>query len=280
MDSVQLSYLVTAPAKINLFLNIIAKIGTGYHLLETLAYFSDKLYDIITIEKSDKFILKSDIPDNLIAKMYHELMESNSRYSNQKPQHYKIILQKNIPIAAGLGGGSADAAAVARFLRPYFPNISDPEIQIILSRIGADVTGCYHNKICYIHGIGEIISPINHFPKLSMLLVNPRKLCPTKEIFEKGFKNYSRPILQLPDSFKNAEEVVAFIEKYDNDLTRNACAVVPEIGEILLDLDRSNGCLISRMSGSGATCFGIFENKEQLLKAKFELGKKWLALEA
>lgn len=250
-----------AKAKINLFLHINGKLPNGYHLLDSLAVFAEDIYDEIKILPSNKnstsvaggefaLVLENE-QNNLIDKALNLF---------SKDQFYNCKLIKNIPIGAGLGGGSSDAAIVAKFLNK---NISNDD----LAKIGADLPICYHEKPCYFSGIGEIIEPLKSLPVFYLILVNPNKPLFTKDVFVRN-KNINTPFIEnKPSSFYSVENLIDFLLSVDNVLTNAAKELMPEIGIILESLALQDGCALSRMSGSGPTCFGVFKNKNQALEA-------------
>lgn len=260
--------------KINLFLHILGKREDGYHELESLFYFPE-IYDEIEIvegtsekklEISGKFAegLQSDVNNNLILKSYSLL---KILFSTKLPD-LSFKLTKNMPVASGIGGGSANAATVLKVLNEnYQLDLSPSQLYKIGARIGADVPACILDRTCFAQGIGETLSAVNEFPELNVLLVNPLTPVSTAEIFKMGFKEYSKP-MKADLSFRTTQSLVDFLEGTKNDLEENAKKIAPEINDVLADISAQNGCLLSRMSGSGATCFGIFDTKDNMLRAK------------
>ena len=259
--------LIKAKAKINLFFHITGKRQDGYHLLDSLIVFAQDVYDLIeinpaetssTIVNGGEFVyLLQHENNNLIDKALAAFAEG---------AHYHCKLTKNIPIAAGLGGGSADAAMVAKFLAQE--KDMNAEINQKLSKIGADLPVCYYGVSSYFSGIGEIIQPIENFPKLYLVLVNPRKALLTKEVFKHN-KNINTAYIDNKQSnfFNDAEQVIKFLSPLTNDLTQSAIEQLPEIDSILSLLEMQEGCRIARMSGSGPTCFGVFTDGQKAIEA-------------
>lgn len=257
-------------AKINLFLHVTGRRDDGYHLLESIFYFPD-IFDEISFEEapetflaiSGRFAKGLDVKDNLILKAYDLLKE----LFPEKIPELKFNLQKNLPVSAGIGGGSANAAGVLRELNRYYKlNLSDSELCKMGVKLGADVPSCIISKTSFVSGIGENIEVIENFAKLNILLVNPLNPVSTAEIFKMGFERYSLPVSKeglTLDKIKGCK----------NDLQENAAKILPEILDILDMIQNQSGCLISRMSGSGATCYGIFDSSESLDKAYKNLSK-------
>jgi 4-diphosphocytidyl-2-C-methyl-D-erythritol kinase len=172
-----------------------------------------------------------------------------------------ITLHKRIPVAAGLGGGSGDAAAVLRALAELWDVGADRQqelLRIALS-LGADVPVCLHGSAAYVGGIGEVLSEPPKLPGSAVLLINPGVAVPTGPVFaarEGPFSTTNR----FSESPQNAQELAAALAARHNDLERPARAQVPVIAQVLDRLNAESGCLLSRMTGSGGTCFGLFED--------------------
>jgi 4-diphosphocytidyl-2-C-methyl-D-erythritol kinase len=256
-------HIIKPRAKINLFFQITGKRNDGYHMMESLVVFADDVYDSVEIAESEVnstsieggefgFLLVNE-KNNLIDKAL-EIFAKDIKY------HCKLT--KNIPIGAGLGGGSSDAAMVAKYL-------SKDNITQELLEIGADLPICYHDAPAFCSGIGEIVEPIKNFPKVYMVLVNPNQTLLTKDVFKINTKINTPSIQNKPiDFFCDIEKLIEFISPLSNDLTESATQLMPEIQDILDLIQSQNGCAISRMSGSGPTCFGVFRTKESALKAE------------
>jgi 4-diphosphocytidyl-2-C-methyl-D-erythritol kinase len=264
-------------AKVNLFLHIVGKRADNYHELESIFYFSD-IYDEIYIDDSGEFAKKfalegefsnrlsaQDLSNNLIFKAYNLL---SSNYS-QIPKNLNFKLVKNLPVSAGIGGGSSNAATIINFLnQQYKLGLNDDQLIEYAVKLGADVPASIFNQTCFVTSIGEKLRFLQDFPRLNILLVNPLIGVSTQHIFQKGFTSFS-PRINFPEqNFRNQNEIIEFLEKQDNDLYSNAVSSAPEISDVINIISAQQNCLISRMSGSGATCFGIFADKESLIKAK------------
>lgn len=256
--------VVKAKAKINLFLNVLGKRDDGYHIIESLVVFADDIYDLIAIKKS----IKNEISLNEAGSEFKLPLDKNNliiRSANlfSTATNYHYTLSKNIPLEAGLGGGSSDAASVARFLTNNTANTDK------LLSLGADVPVCYHQKAAFCGGIGEIITTVKNLPKIYIVLVNPRNRLSTKTIFSTFSKKYSKPLKNHQIDFDNDfNRLLDIIIQQNNDLTDYAIENLPIIKEMLKTLDNQQGCYLSRMSGSGATCFAIFKNELDAINAK------------
>lgn len=263
-----------APAKINLDLLITGRRDDGYHLLDSIVVFTE-LCDELTVEKSDQLSLTISGPfandlsnrnDNLILEAARLICEECGVEPN-----LKFHLIKNLPISSGIGGGSADAAvAIKLTIQQLNLSISKGRLEAIALRLGADVPVCLRSISTHMKGIGEGLSPLNLSRPFDILLVNPGVSVSTPRIFneyKKSEKIFDRPrkekISHINDRFIK-EEVL----NSKNALEGVACRIEPQIQKILNVLENFEGLWLGRMSGSGATCFGIFNNEENCLNAK------------
>ena len=252
---------VFAPAKINLFLHVGEQRSDGYHALESLVVFAD-VGDELLIEPAKAFSLTLDGPfgakladegDNLIAKAARALGAKAGRSPD-----VRITLTKNLPVASGIGGGSADAAAALRGLVQFWDlKIPHDELHTIAESLGSDVPACLLSETLWMTGRGEGIQPVPGLPPAPLVLVNPGVAVSTARIFANlknrvGVGQAAKPkadlsVLALADYFKSNR----------NDLEKPAREIAPAIDEVLQAISHS-GALRARMSGSGATCFGLF----------------------
>ncbi|OPZ78189.1 MAG: 4-diphosphocytidyl-2-C-methyl-D-erythritol kinase [Alphaproteobacteria bacterium ADurb.Bin438] len=260
-----------AYSKINLYLHVTGKDEKGYHLLDSLFVFSD-ICDEVEIFKTDKDKIefkvegefKQDVPEddnNLVIKICHAVgVKSN----------LKIVLHKNLPVSSGIGGGSADAGATLRGLVELFDlKFSNEEIIEIAKSIGADIPACYFSQSSIVNGIGEKITNFPLRKKYKILLINSLIKILTKDIFKIGVKNFSQK------ANLKGEDLILELKATKNDLLAPALTLVPLLNDILYDLKNIKGCLYSNMSGSGATCFALFENDCDLQKAYDTLKNKY-----
>jgi 4-diphosphocytidyl-2-C-methyl-D-erythritol kinase len=252
----------TAPAKINLTLRVLGRRADGYHELESLVVFAD-LADKLTLKPGDTVALdvagpfaavSGKVSDNLVLKAVNALRE---RAGGVKAGRFD--LEKNIPVAAGVGGGSADAAAALRLLaRANDIPLDDERLVDAARAVGADVPVCLASKARIMRGVGEQLSPPLHLPRLPAVLVNPGVAVATRDVFAKlVIPHQGEPLREPPFSFTGT---VAFLRGHGNDLTDAAIACAPVIADVLAELQDLPGQLLARMSGSGATCFALFSS--------------------
>lgn len=288
--------IMQAPAKVNLYLHVTGRRSDGYHLLDSLFAFAG-IYDEIAISKSDNEILSLDIDgefavalessaknpiaeeDNIILKTVKLLAEE----LGEKP-HAHVTLTKNLPVAAGIGGGSADAAATLKGLLKLWDKegaISTSKLEEIALKLGADVPPCLYSHPIHVSGVGEIIEKAPPIPLMWFVLVNPRILLPTPKVFKalRRINTVAKPNLSSSCPMENpASDVFEFVEKMkrrDNDLFVPAAKEVPEIRDIIDAISDTDGCLLSRMSGSGATCFGLYQSEITAFKATKDISAKY-----
>ena len=271
-----------SPSKINLFLEVLSKRSDGYHELNSLMCFSN-IGDQIQIQKSKKFkiffegqfsdLLKNDASNNLVKKVF-ELMKKKFNLNSEA----EIILHKNLPISSGIGGGSSNAATVIKALKEIFSlDFNTFELDKFLLSIGSDVPFCYHGSTALVRGKGEIQYKLNNVPKLYVLLVNPLFEISTKQIFSK-IEIFSQKKTEIKKLSLDESTFIEILKNSNNDCQIIAENICPDIKLILNYFNNETNSLLSRMSGSGATCFGLFNNKAELNSA-FSLyinkKKKW-----
>ncbi len=259
-----------APAKLNLYLHVTGRRADGYHELDSLVTFT-ALADSLEIAPADALSLTVRGPfaealgtgDNLATRAAVALGERLGR-----PADVRITLQKRIPVAAGLGGGSADAAAVLRGLAQLWglgaAHASD--LQDVALGLGADVPVCLHARAAYMAGIGEVLSAPPPLPACGVLLVNPGVPVSTRAIFAARQGPFS-VAQRFQESPTDAPALARLLRTRRNDLERPALAHAPEVGHVLARLGAAPGCLLARMSGSGGTCFGLFADEAAAAEA-------------
>jgi 4-diphosphocytidyl-2-C-methyl-D-erythritol kinase len=269
-DAVSDALTERAPAKVNLTLRVLGRRPDGYHRLESLVAFAD-LCDELTLAPGDGASLDVEGPfaaqcgaahGNLVTRAAAALATSAGEL---KQGHFRLT--KTIPVAAGLGGGSADAAAALRLLaRANGMADDDKRLAQAAATVGADVPVCLDPRARMMRGAGEELSPPLDLPPLQALLVNPGVPLPTRDVFAQFDLAHASP--------KGADEVPPdrgeffdWLAKEDNDLTRAATACAPVVADVLGVLAKLPGCRIARMSGSGATCFALFENADEAAAA-------------
>ena len=255
---------VEAPAKLNLYLHVTGRRADGYHELDSLVSFT-ALADTLEIAPantlaftvSGPFADALDAGDNLVIGAAVALAERLGR-----PADVRIALHKRIPVAAGLGGGSADAAAVLRGLVRLWrlgPEHAG-DIREIALGLGADVPVCLDSRAAYMAGIGEALTAPPPIPPCGVLLVNPGVPVPTGPVFAARHGPYSAAD-RFCDTPDDATALATLLRARRNDLEPPARAQVPEIDRVLARLAAAPGCLLARMTGSGGTCFGLFADE-------------------
>jgi 4-diphosphocytidyl-2-C-methyl-D-erythritol kinase len=254
-----------APAKVNLYLHVLGRRDDGYHLLDSLIAFVD-IGDNVTVAPAAALSLDVGGPeaaalaslgdDNLVLRAARLLAQRAGVAAGAS-----LHLDKRLPVAAGIGGGSADAAAVLRALSELWDHPLEPRALAKLGlELGADIPACLAGRPVWVGGIGERIEPAPAPPALGIILANPRHLLPTPDVFRArrgAFAASGRfdPMPQDPGA------LAAVLDTRHNDLTEAATSLVPEIGFVLDRLARLPGALLARMSGSGATCFALFTDR-------------------
>ena len=261
-----------AYAKINLFLNVFNKTKDNLHNLKSLVCFID-LYDEIIISESNKFLIKIKGPFKSFVKKRGNIIEKTfiifSKFSGLKT-NYKILLNKKIPVAAGLGGGSADAAVILQGLNLLNKKkIKKKDLFKLAMEIGSDVPACLYNKNVFFSGYGQILSKAPKIPPVSVLLINPCKELSTKKVFN----IYKKKKLMKKSNFIYKNFFLWILEQ-NNDLQKYAEKFVPEIKEMIKFLSSSKNCFFSKMTGSGPTVFGLFRKKIDAQKVNLLLKKK------
>ena len=255
-----------APAKVNLTLRVAGRRGDGLHELESLVVFSN-IVDELSLDPARPRGLELHGPlragcgpaaDNLVLRAAAALA---AQVFDLKIGHFMLI--KRIPVAAGLGGGSADAAAALRLLAQAngLPP-GDHRLHDAARATGADVPVCLDPRPRFMRGAGEQLSAVLDLPPLAAVLVNPGVTLPTQDVFDAFDKaRPAQPLPAGPQSFNTRDELPAFLQAQPNDLEPAAIALRPVIGDVLSALRGLGSCRLARMSGSGATCFGLFETQ-------------------
>ncbi|MEM5502155.1 4-(cytidine 5'-diphospho)-2-C-methyl-D-erythritol kinase [Ahrensia kielensis] len=264
--------LLNAPAKINLALHVTGQREDGYHLIDSLVVFAGTVDACDTVHVStsivDGFGISGPFAHDLTDDVNGENLVINARdhvrlgaiKAGVSVPAVHISLEKRLPIASGLGGGSSDAAAALTLLHkhwkvPFDPDHSGPAA--LSKKLGADVPMCMLKKPVHVTGIGEKVSILKNFPKLNLVLVNCGQQISTPDVFSALKTKDNSAIFDLPD---DAEEIVPFLkDRTRNDLEEAAIDLCPDIQKSL-HLLYSQGAILARMSGSGATCFGIFDS--------------------
>jgi len=267
MPTLQAIFSEPAPAKVNLTLRILGKRADGYHDLESLVVFA-RLADELTLTLDAPLGLDvvgptaaaaGEAGDNLVLRATRELA---GRIDGLRLGRF--ALTKHLPVAAGIGGGSADAAAALRLImRVNGIARDDPNVMAAARATGADVPVCLDPRPRVMRGIGEVLSAPLELPALPAVLVNPRVPVPTRNVFARlglapGERRGEASEIDAK-RLQNRDALIRYLASQPNDLEPPARALQPVIADVLAALAGSAGCLLARMSGSGATCFGLFD---------------------
>ena len=254
-----------APAKLNLYLHVTGRRDDGYHLLDTLIAFTE-FGDTLSVQRSETLSLEISGPfatalsghtdENLILRAARLLAEAAG-----VPAAAKISLIKRIPVAAGLGGGSADAAAIMNALvRLWQADAGRIDLAAIAIAIGADVPVCVATRPSFVGGIGEQVDRGPSLPTAGVLLVNPNEALSTAAAFAAYSKPYSAAGRFAAEP-SNVAGLASLLAQRRNDLTAAVQRLCPAAGDVLDTLKTVPGCHLARMTGSGATCFGLFDDR-------------------
>jgi 4-diphosphocytidyl-2-C-methyl-D-erythritol kinase len=265
-----------APAKINLTLHVLGRRADGWHTLESLVALS-RGGDTLSLTCGEPLSLAVDGPgaaasgrveDNLVLRAARHFAQ---RFPGAGLGSFHLV--KRLPVAAGLGGGSSDAAAALRLLaRANAVALDDTGVMDVARLTGADVPVCLIGRARMMRGVGDELGPLLALPPLIGLLVNPGEPVATKEVFSRmkiahgsatGFGGHPKLYPGMP-----ADTLLAALRKGRNDMEAAACLLAPVIGDVLAVLGAARGCLLARMSGSGATCFALFKDCRSAARAK------------
>jgi 4-diphosphocytidyl-2-C-methyl-D-erythritol kinase len=254
-----------ASAKLNLYLHVIGRRRDGFHLLDSLVVFA-AVGDAVRAAPADHLSLSVTGPftsalhgdaDNLVLRAARALATEVGR-----SPHAHLTLDKRLPVASGIGGGSADAAATLRALCRLWNRADDPAaLARIALTLGADVPVCLASRPRRMGGIGEHLEPAPELPDCGVVLVNPGVAVATASVFQLRGGAFSMPA-QLPLRWNDAAAMAADLRRLRNELEAPARRLCPAIDGVLSALAAQPGCMLARMSGSGATCFGLFATPE------------------
>jgi 4-diphosphocytidyl-2-C-methyl-D-erythritol kinase len=257
---------VFAPAKINLSLHVCGRRADGFHLLDSLVAFAG-VGDWISVRRAGDVALAITGPfaSSLDPKDGENLVLRAARFfaiATGRTEGAHITLEKNLPVASGIGGGSADAAATLMALAQIWDeNLAQLADADLAAALGADVPVCLRRIPTFMRGIGEQLTPAPPLPTAWLVLVNPGKPLATKSVFAALNGRFSAPAPEtLFAGLASAWDLAQAVAKTRNDLAEPAGELMGEIGEMLGRLEATRGCLVARMSGSGPTCFGLYED--------------------
>lgn len=275
---------VDAPAKVNLYLHVVGRRPDGYHLLDTLMVFTE-FGDRIAVEPADVLCLEANGPfadrlpddadDNLVMRAARALADA----AGVAPRA-RIRLTKNLPVSAGLGSGSSDAAATLKALSRLW-RIPEGKVDLpaLALALGADVPACLRAESIFVGGIGEELTPAPRLPEVDILLVNPGVQLVTGSVFKARRGGFS-PEARFADAPQNVRELAGILEDRSNDLAEPATRLLPVVSEMLHAIEAAPGCRLARMTGSGATCFGLFDDAGTAVQAREKLRSRdwWCAV--
>ena len=270
-----------APAKVNLALHVVRRRPDGYHELHSLVVFAgvaDELVlrgaaaDALTV--TGPFASAAGSGDaNLVSRA---VAAFRTRWPDRIETGLAIELRKNLPVAAGLGGGSADAAAALRLLAAMAREpVPAPELVDVALSLGADVPACLFSRPCEVRGIGEIVYPFQSFPSCHLVLVNPLQPVVTGDVFRRLEQRCNPGLPALPQPLTRPAQLGLWLAETRNDLQPAAVALLPVIAELEAHLANLDGCVLARMSGSGGTVFGLFGSSAQAHQAAHDLRRHW-----
>lgn len=267
----------TAPAKVNLYLHVVGKRADGYHLLDSLAVFAGAA-DVLRAEPAATLTLRVEGPfgagldgdDNLVLRAARALAQATSVAAGAA-----LVLDKRLPVASGIGGGSADAAAALRLLsRLWGVSLPPAQLASIAAGLGADVPVCLPGHPARMGGIGEVLGVAPTLPPFGMVLVNPGVAVSTPAVFRARQGGYGAPAV-LPPAWTNAAALAETLAGACNDLEAAAVGLCPAVATVLDWLRTQDGCLLARMSGSGATCFALFADAATATRVAARVAAPW-----
>ncbi len=267
------NFKIKSYCKINLSLRVLKKLKNGYHNITSLITFCD-LHDIILISKikNSKDVINFTGKFNKgISKKFNTITNLLSLLRKRKllkNQSFRITIKKNIPQGSGLGGGSSNAASLLKYLNKKMRlNLKKEMLFKIGKRIGFDVPVMYEKRNIFLNGDNKNIFKIRKKFNFNLIIVYPNIICSTKKIYQKNvnisFKN------SLPSfNNQNKDQLFKYLKNESNDLQGSAIKIYPKIEKLINYIGTIRGCFLSRMTGSGSACIGIFTNKENAIYAK------------
>ena len=264
-----------APAKLNLYLHVIGRREDGYHELDSLVAFAS-VGDQLRVERAPELSLEIDglfsseldTEDGNIVWRAAEAVRASAEISDGA----RITLTKSLPVASGIGGGSADAAAaveeaaVSALVRLWGLRSGSNDLSRLAFSLGSDVPVCLFGRCAYMRGIGQRITPGPALPSIYLVLVNPGIAVSTPDVFAACEEPYSKISPEL-DETDDVGDFVDQLARRGNDLWMPAINTAPIISNVIDVLEAAEDCLLARMSGSGPTCYGLFETRDQANRA-------------
>jgi len=270
---------MNAPAKVNLSLHITGRRDDGLHEIDSIVGFTD-VCDRIMVVRSDSVRISVRGPESDHVGTHNDNLAYRAaiwlRARQEVTEGADIVLNKHLPVAAGLGGGSADAAATLKACQKLWSVTLEDSFHpsLLAADLGADVPVCRYGQAAWIRGIGESLTPVSPWPETWLVLVNPRQHLSTAEVFRQFSGPFANPedhtLAQL-DWGRSARDFAEVLRSSENSLTETASILAPSIKDVLSALNNLPACLLSRMSGSGPTCFGLFAQERDAIEAASEL---------
>ena len=265
---------IAAAAKLNLYLHVVGRRADGYHRLDSLVAFAS-VHDTIEVGPASTLSLElagpgagalGAEPDNLVLRAARRLAE----IAGVAPRA-TLRLTKRLPVASGIGGGSADAAATLKALvRLWRLEPDDGSLRALALDLGADVPMCLLGRAAFAGGVGEELAPVDALPGAGLVLVNPGIALPTADVF-KARKGPFSDSARFEGTPRSVSELATRLAERRNDLAAPAIALCPEIGRVLAALEAAPDARLARMSGSGATCFALFDDEAAAERAAARL---------
>lgn len=262
-----------APAKVNLALHVTGRRADGYHELESLVVFADVADELkARPAEADSLTLAGPFARGLGAGQANLVSRAVAAFRAAWPDAVgtglALDLTKNLPVAAGIGGGSADAAAALRLMAGLADHpIALAELADIAAGLGADVPACLVSAPLVARGVGERLTPLPDFPICHIVLVNPMLPLATADVFRRLEARDNDRLPELPAPLTRPAQLALWLAETRNDLQPPAIQLIPAIGDIVMQLAETQGCMLARMSGSGATVFGLFGSSGQAHQA-------------
>ncbi len=300
VDLISQRHVELAPAKINLFLRILGRRPDGFHELQSLVCFAQDICDRLTftLRPVQSRVMPTDIRVVTRGRFASDIIGANLAMTAlsdvaifARVSEFSLLeLEKNLPVASGIGGGSADAAAVLRAARTCFGSPQDIDWTVLAAKLGADVPVCVGSRASWMTGLGETVTRLMSFPPLAAILVNPITDVPADKTAQ-VFKTLHATALEadaltppVPDvalDFSTPETLIAGLATLGNDLQEAALKVLPDAEPVIAALDQVPGCKLAQLSGAGPTGFGLFVDFETAEAAASELKKRqpawWIA---
>ncbi|MCB9993320.1 MAG: 4-(cytidine 5'-diphospho)-2-C-methyl-D-erythritol kinase [Hyphomicrobiaceae bacterium] len=269
-----------ASAKINLALHVTGRRPGGYHNLDSLVVFASP-GDVVSVAPAEKDSLEISGPfaaaldpdePNLVERA-RDLYRAE--FPGALPNGLTIRLDKQLPVASGVGGGSADAASSLKALDLLAGNVAGDRLFELADVLGSDVPACLQGKPLRMQGRGSDITPLPHFPACAVVLINPLELVATASVFGALAVRENPPLPDMGPGWRRFDDLIEWLKPTRNDLRDPAVALLPVIAMLEMSMAGQKGCRFARMSGSGATVFGLFENLVSADAAATELQRQW-----